>query len=604
MNKKVNEFVKYLNSLHRCNGNNTNSTAEANSENVFAGEILVEDETLINKIITDLKTGDGKVLLTGFAGDGKTTLAQIIVRKLIDSEARITKNIQKFDIPGTKRKLIIIKDLSENSLDLSEEIVQKYIRDKTCSLLLVSNSGAIIHRLKSVPNSLKLEDAWQVEDCILEGISSRDKDGFGEIDFGNEIKISVINLVYHDNICTARKILNKIVYSNIWDNIQDNELKKHPILLNVMALRNDFVVDQLFLMYQKLFEYGHRYTLRNFVEHFSYLITGNLNLSDIPMETESYLFYNNVFGRFEYGCQQTSNFICNDITIIKDIRAELFGSKISSSWKRTIWNQIDFEVETSILSPFDTYYSKYRNNSKFLRPTIDRLKLYRVVYFLFQPTNSKIAERYNDYCSEFLNSPGLKSWQKIQTGSLETKEQTQLFNSLRHVIKEYFAGLKLPTNEKLSKDCIYITMNRKGGIKQSAQVVSTKMRWILGDNVALHIYRDFTDKRQFELIVRKSSIPVTMSIEECSKDTESNCLILKLPLPFLDFLLNSDSGNLKDSSYSYFEKRLDCFKRNIIVDRKKVEGTQNDLLLVRLKPDRNLSDIKFRLTNNNRLEVN
>lgn len=598
MNTGVKEFVQYLNTLHRCNGNNTNSTAESNLQHPFSNSLLVEDEQLVTKIMFDLKEGSGKVLLTGFAGDGKTTLAYTIVKNLT-GKSIIDKPIQILQLNDSSRKLVVIKDLSENSLNFNDELIKDYIIDDSCSLLLVSNSGAIIHRLKKACGLFGYKNPDEVEKIILDGISENDNHGFGCIELGN-LKLSVVNLVNHDNLLTARKILEKIVNHNVWDDIENINNSKHPIALNIVALRNRFVVDRLFLMYQRLFEYGHRFTLRNFVEHFSYLITGNLTLDDVPQSAEKYLFYNNIFGKFNYNCLNQNSLICNDIVIIKVIREQLFGSKISSSWKRRIWNKIDISVENSLLFPFKTYYQDYLMQNTQSETNLNRLKLYRIVYFMLS------EQKMDDiYISDFLNSPGLSLWKSIQDSNnlRSSTERTDLFNSLRHVIKEYFAGLKLPVNESdISRNKVYITMNRKNGIRQSAQVVSALLIWDLDDKVSLNIYKDFRKKNQFELLVVKGSSNKKFRDSDILFDED--CLSLKLPLPFLDYLLNTNSGTLKETSYLYFEKRLDFFKRDIIKNLNRTNADNNDLLLVRLKPDRNLGDIKFVLQKDiDKLEV-
>jgi hypothetical protein len=72
--------------------------------------------------------------------------------------------------------------------------------------------------------------------------------------------------------------------------------------------------------------------------------------------------------------------------------------------------------------------------------------------------------------------------------------------------------------------------------------------------------------------------------------------------------LNANSGNLLDQNYQYFQKRLDFFKNEMIanqIDKEVYERSK--LLLVRLKPDRNLGDLNFELVdsknNEKKLEV-
>jgi len=219
------EFVSYLNTLHRCNGNNENATAEANVNTEFAQDIIVEDEKIISIILEKLTLNDGKVLLTGFAGDGKTTLAQIIVSRLVP-KGSINEPIKYYENTTLGRPLVVIKDLSENAIDQSSTLISKYLIDPKCSLLLVSNTGTVLDRLKE--NSKMFEmNSHDVESEVLQGISGNMQTGIGEINLGS-IKIGVINLVRHDNLKTARKVLDKIVNHPSW-NLVDEEFKKSAI---------------------------------------------------------------------------------------------------------------------------------------------------------------------------------------------------------------------------------------------------------------------------------------------------------------------------------------------------------------------------------------
>lgn len=600
MDHNTKEFVNYLNTLHRCGGNNKNSTAEANYKNTYAHDILYNDDKLINHIESELFINNGKVLLTGFAGDGKTTLAQIIVENLTGKK-ELNNRIEKFYIEKYKRDLVVIKDLSEYSIENNDELITNYLLNDNCSILIVSNTGAIIYRMKEAYKLLKYNSKEDVEKLILDGISTEDKDGYGNIEL-NLVNISVINLVNHDNLPAAKGILNNIVFHKVWEDYNiENDLC--PIILNVRALQQEYVRNRLFLMYQRLFEYGYRFTLRNFVEHFSYIITGGLELTDTVINPDDYLFYNNVFGSFE---KNEKDITCNDIAIINKIRSEYFGSTISSLWKRLIWDKSSDIVFNGVYKPFRKYFINYRDKGYKKESNIDRLKIYRLIYFLLSDDiiNNK---KFTSYFNSFLNSPGLELWSKIQSEneSLNSKETFDLFNNLKHTIKEYFAGLKLPTNENgNNKDIVYITMSRKKGIRQSAQVVLSQFEWKNDSKVKLDIYEDSRSIKQFRLLMVKD---IAYNNFSKSNFNINNYIVLNLPLPFLDYLLFANAGTLFDDEFQYFQKRLDLFKNQIISNQIDQENKDNkQLLLVRLKPDRNLGDINFKLIeghNQQKLEV-
>ena len=593
MDQNAREFVKYLNTLHRCGGNNKNSTAESNHDQLFSHDILGPEDDLIEKIESDLFQGDGKVLLTGFAGDGKTTLAQMLVEKLANGYS-LKKPIEKFYIKKYKKTLVVIKDLSENRIQDNEYIIKKYFLNKQISLLIVSNTGAVIYRMKEAYNLFYAPDKIAIEKEILKGISTNNSDSYGTICLQN-ISINVINLVKHDNIPTAKYIINKIVSHQVWDKLDSSVNKNHPILLNIKALKQPYVIERLFLLYQRLFEYDNRFTLRNFIEHFSYIITGNLSLDDQVNNPEDYLFYNNIFGSFE--SFDDKNIISNNLTIIRVIRSQYFGTSISPIWKRKIWNKTDSTLLDNIFEPFQIYYRFCRENGYSNGQNINRIKLYRLIYFLISP---KLMD--DVFFNSFLNSPGLSLWMKIQNiNELSNFDNIKLFNQLRHTIKEYFAGLKLPANETgENKNKVYVTMSRRKNIRQSAQVVLGQFIWENDTNVKIDIYEDFMGRNQFRLLrIKETSNKAFRSLDFSEKD----CIILLLPLPFLDFLLNANLGNLLDQNYQYFQKRLDLFKNAMIANQIDKEiNKKSNLLLVRLKPDRNLGDLNFELIDSNNNE--
>lgn len=77
-----NTFVGYLNSLQRSSGGNENALAESQACNPFFAHIHVS-HPLTNTILNELENSSGKhVILTGHAGDGKSTIALDVLKRL------------------------------------------------------------------------------------------------------------------------------------------------------------------------------------------------------------------------------------------------------------------------------------------------------------------------------------------------------------------------------------------------------------------------------------------------------------------------------------------------------------------------------------------
>lgn len=79
-----NGFVDYLNTLHNEQANNENALAEAQQNNPYFKKVKVERPEA-QYIANRIETGENACLmiLTGHAGDGKTTLLFQVLEKLL-----------------------------------------------------------------------------------------------------------------------------------------------------------------------------------------------------------------------------------------------------------------------------------------------------------------------------------------------------------------------------------------------------------------------------------------------------------------------------------------------------------------------------------------
>jgi len=574
-------FIDYLNTLHRCNSNNKNATAEANYMSEFSKDILVEDTEVINTICKGLYSDSSKVLLTGFAGDGKTTLAQQIVKRVAYG-AQLTKPIQIFGETTLSKALVVIKDLSESGTLEEKQTITEYLSNPAFAVLIVSNTGTILDCLKSVASKYGLSEI-ETESAVLQGIGADSSAGIGVITLPN-IRISVINLIRYDNLRVAKQVLCKIIHHSYWTSSQADKESYPNIFENIAALKNTLVLDRLFLMYQRLYEYGERLTMRNLIEHFAYIITGN----NKGLNSDIY-FFDNVFGGLDDHAKE--------ITAISLIRRQGFGEHVPSSWKREIWINPNSLESFLIMKSFQHVLDKCLQDgkSKLEKGNLARLRLYRILYFL-SPLSNEGFDGEKFICS-FLNSPGLLIWRKLQDKQmLESKLESNLINRVRHVIKEYFAGVKLPENEKEGHEDIYITMSRHSkDIRQSAQAVIASFKWQWQTTVALSIENDYRGNKQ--LVLLKACKGKTLN--ECCNNQD--CLKLLLPLPFLDYLLKRHMGHVGQIEFQNYQKRLDAFKISILNDERKESKLSDDesILLVRLNSSRMLKDIRFRLVQEN-----
>lgn len=373
------DLVSYLNTLHRVNGNNINTTAEANSHNEFAAKILERETSLVDYIVSKMEHG-GKVLLTGFAGDGKTTLASLVVEKLTGKMNELLEPVVNISIGN--QKYTIIKDLSEIPEKAAERTLYEALSSQADNVLIVSNTGSIRTKLLGIWEDHRDWGGFSTksvfETAILSGIECEDQKYIGEIIIGG-IKLLTINLVKRDNLETAKKVFIKILNLEDW-NTNDSQEKASTISLNVKMLKanNYLAVDRMFLIYRRLYEYGARLTIRYLLEHLAYTITGNRDSFD--KQDLNYFFPNNFFGAVDDNA--------SEIEAIKILKKIPFGINITSAWKRRIWcgsmpelYKIQIPFELSEIMRFKPLFSPECYINRFFCHK-DQVAILRMIFFM------------------------------------------------------------------------------------------------------------------------------------------------------------------------------------------------------------------------------
>jgi len=591
LGNEFNPFVSYLNSLQRSGGGNENALAESQVCNAQFASIHVA-HPLADIIYDELKNQDGRhVLLTGHAGDGKSTLA-MEVYKLFREWGRD----RPLDAPPQPREdtdsVSIIKDLSERDRSEDAALLDELTKRER-RFLLVSNTGTLLDLAKRHADFFG-DTEVDLESRVLTAISS--ESGEAALLLGG-IEFRVFNLARMDNMRLARRVFEKMLAPERWAVCQTLKCRETcPVYINVNLLQSnqERSTDRIFLAYRRMYEYGTRLTMRQFTEHLAYLITHGLDQQDIrniqkqnpPPLIAEYLFFNRFFG--DNGCAPDG--VASEMKAVQEIEKQKFGERPCPGWEHKLWLRNCAEPVNLGVDSLNVEFEKLRRHGaqelQFVGMTPDqaREQVRRMLYFLADFPGEK-----QGYLGHYLNSPTLLDWTRWQHDGvqLEFQEKNTLERKIYHVLQEHFTGVRLPEGSTQNDRRLYVTLSRRRSeVRQSAQVVLAEFDWDNSTLLKLAATESATGEYRKDLVLH-------------GKDRIDG-LNLPLKVPFLDYVMMRHFGELGEVLEASYLERLDCFKAQV---QKRVSVHDDErIMLVRLKTDHTFRRQRFAV-NGNHLEV-
>ena len=584
-----NQFVGYLNSLQRFGGSNESALAESQACNAQFPSIHVI-HPLTKIIMNELSAVEGKhVILTGHAGDGKSTIALELFKQFsgIPVNQPLKNQLKsREDVASVS----IIKDLSERNKTYDSDLIQELIT-KQRRFLLVSNTGTLLDLIKDNSNCFS-EDRITLESHVLDAISTEDGESILEL---GDVRFRVFNLAQMDNLGLAELIFRKMLAFEQWIDCQKRSCnEKCPIYRNVNLIQKNQsrIIERIFLAYRRMYEYGIRLTIRQITEHLSYMITSGLEEVDVlSMQKEStitqtteYLFFNRFFG--DNGCQP--HLPANEMKSVQIIRSQGFGERPSSRMEHQLWmksTRATFELGIELLA--EDFEELHRQGSretiyKGISPNRAREQVRRMIYFLYT-----FKEDEKDYLGQFLNSTTLLNWQSWQTTALSFIEKTTLEQKIYHVVQEHFTGIRLPEGSTKNDRRLYVTLNRRRNeVRQSAQVVLAQVDWSTSTTLKLIKTKSASGVERQELVL-------------CGKDRIDGIDLL-LTVPFLDYVIMRHYGEIGEVLEASYLERLNRFKAQ--VHNQAADENDDRIMVVRLRTDHTFHRQNFAV-NGSYLEV-
>lgn len=586
----TNEFVDYLNSLQRTSAKNENSLAESQACNPLFAQIHVP-HPIATKIVSDLIDQNGRhVILTGHAGDGKSTVALETFKLLngIPTEDALSSHLtEREDIPN--QKITIIKDLSERHREKDNSLIQELLLNKR-RFLLVTNTGTLLDFFAKQISVLEI-DKLELESQVLTAISQ--PSGESDLILGG-IQFHVLNMALMDNLQIARHIFEKIITSSLWDECTQKSCRSQcPICMNIDLIKHnkDRVLDRVFLAYRRMYEYGVRLTIRQLTEHIAYMVTSGLEEAEIKAMHKrrvpigpDFMFFNRFFG--DNGRVQDAS--AQQMQAVQEIRRQEFGGRLFPAWERKLWLRTHGERVPINVAGYSQQFDTLRDlgGKAVAGATHVREQVRRILYFLYD-----FPEEDQSYLSNYLNSPAILQWFGWQNTNAKLKEaeKVKLRQQVFHVLQEHLTGVRLPEVSSHHRDDqrLYVTLSRRRNeVRQSAQVVLAYVDWSTATSLTLDVQPSVAGDLRTELVLKGHD-----RIEGVD---------LPLTLPFLDYVLMRHFGELGEVLQAAYIERLERYKAQI---QEKASSLGESVMLVRLKTDHTFRRQHYSV-HNEWLEVN
>jgi len=555
MAKRQNGYIAYLNSLHNVSASGANALAESQALNSYFSEIY-QPFSLVDKLYQALTESKERVIvLTGHAGDGKSTVALDVLKQLrsLPSDKPLDDALmEREDIDHTNGKVTIVKDMSELTAQQRMEWLEQGFTEPG-SWLIVSNTGPLIHSLADYTK--KIDGKRDIESEILECLDRAYENGNLAQHIVNRYdkELVVLNMTRLDNVSLGAKVLTKMVKHSAWDQCLGCEAEaKCPVRLNRNALKsiNETVEDRVRWVYQRLNSYEQRLTLRQMVAHLALSLTGGLDCkqahrlvksSHEPTSAGNDSLEQIIFSEAFFGYRRGEPWAAADnLRAIALVRRSVFGGPVSVDFERQLLNTGCIE---GISLPDELKYTQqlWRKRANDAAGVRWRFALRRMLYLFGQQTMPATSQS-EEFLSAFIQSPRLRDydrWRNEGGLTLANTEKRALLKRCLRVLLEIYSGFSAAQFE--GDDSLYLTLRRPDRmVIEPTQLIVAKL-----DNQNFSLQYDTT--RRVPKLVYKEGLPE-----------------LTLTLPLLDYIHSRSVGQLGNGLSPIHLAQLEWFRAELL----------------------------------------
>ena len=555
METKQNGYIAYLNTLHNLTASGANALAESQALNCYFTEIYEPFPLIaaLHKMLLDSQ--ERVILLTGHAGDGKSTIALDVLKRLRNlpyNEHLVKALDEREEVLELNPPVYIVKDMSElTAKQRLDSLVQGF--NQPGSWLIVSNTGPLINSLADYsdefggPSNIESDVLELLDQPYVEGeLSSHILTGFTK-------DLVILNITRLNNVEIGARVLTRMVNHSAWAQCNGCEIEARcPLRLNRTALQeiSTTVEERVRWVYQYLTAYEQRLTLRQMIAHLALSLTGGMSCDEAKALVKSAsdvatqelngldrILFSECFFGYRGGKPWPAS---ENLRAIALIKRSVFGGPIAVDFERQLLmtGGLNGLTVPEVLVAVQQRWRKHATEAAGVRW---RFALRRMLYLFGQ--QSSVVSNYNDrFLSVFLQSPMLKDfdrWQNAKCLTLDSQGQRALTQRCLQVLLEVYSGFS--SGQLQSLDGLYLTLRRPNGAAiQPTQLVVAKL-----------------DNRDFSLRYDSSRRLPMLSYRQ-------GMVELRLTLPLLDYIHDRSIGSLGNGLAPIHLAQLEWFRAELL----------------------------------------
>ena len=560
MNNKA--YISYLNSLHNYNAQNPNAYGEKNVGNEFFEQVAVKVGLCSYIEMQLLNEAPHVLILTGHAGDGKTSIMYQVLKDF-GVQFNTEEKISEISLP-TGNKCRCIKDYSE----LSDEEKLCTLRDclelprRDEFVFMVSNTGPLINTFGELFSEEERERAK------IELIDSMDENSGGIKEIMG-FKIGVINVASIDNTSFAVAFVKNLVKESLWSNCSDCPKNNYCHIYNnrnLIVTNQQRVLEFIKDHYIWLVEHGTRLTIRSMTEQLAYMITGGVECENVLlMDRDKMLFFNLFFGYIGL----KNNERANNILAIREAKQCEYDKKRMRADETLA---IDSDYTVSFGDEMETVLVEAQKKNGYISGWIEFLRR----AYIFTNIETDKAKRSRD--SEDIFSKQFERYLELRDGiSSPSKSDTNL---IIDALSMMYLG---KVADGITGE-IPITLNKSSGLTQNVQLVTGSI-----PTRKINLVQKITKDSVFDESHKRYELRLKVDREELDS---------VISLPMLDYFEELRNGVISTNIDPQLSHGVESLKAQLAKEFNDNDDETIEMIVLR---NNNSVDYRLELTDDNKI---